>query len=152
MRGECLCSAVAFEFDPPVTEIEICHCHRCQHATGSAFAAGFYVRTETFRWLQGEELITKYEAPVLREPPPYRRWFCRRCGSPVPVLDAAAPSVEIPAGLIDKDSGARPTYQMWNRHRAAWTPQIELPAFDESPPAHERARLFSALDESTRKA
>ena len=39
-----------------------------------------------FRWLRGEELVSTYEAPRLREPPPFRKAFCKRCGSPLPVL------------------------------------------------------------------
>lgn len=151
MRGGCLCGAVAFEFTGPVSAIEICHCHKCQRATGTAFAAGFHVRTAEFRWIQGEQLIAKYDAPVVREPPPYRRWFCRRCGSPLPVLDASAGSIEIPAGLVERDPGARPAYQMWNRQRAGWTPKLESPAFPQSPPARARARVLAALDQGKDK-
>jgi Glutathione-dependent formaldehyde-activating enzyme len=68
MTGQCFCGSVAFEFDRPVTDIELCHCSRCQRATGSPFAAQFRVRADKFRWLRGEELISFCDAPILREP------------------------------------------------------------------------------------
>ena len=39
MTGQCFCGSVVF--DGPTSEIEICHCSRCQRATGSPFAAEF---------------------------------------------------------------------------------------------------------------
>jgi hypothetical protein len=33
MTGRCFCGNVVFEFDGPITDIEICHCSRCQLAT-----------------------------------------------------------------------------------------------------------------------
>ena len=64
MTGLCLCGSVAFEFDLPITDIEICHCSRYQGATGSPFAAEFRVRADKFRWLRGKELISFCDAPV----------------------------------------------------------------------------------------
>ena len=32
MTGRCFCGKVVFEFDGPITDIEICHCSRCQLA------------------------------------------------------------------------------------------------------------------------
>ena len=89
MTGQCFCGSVAFEFDGPTTNIEFCHCSRCQRATGSPFAAEFKVRAEKFRWLRGEGLISFCDAPILRDPPAYRRSFCKTCGSQVPTLFAA---------------------------------------------------------------
>ena len=48
MTGQCFCGSVAFEFDLPITDIEICHCSRCQRATGSPFATEFRVRADKF--------------------------------------------------------------------------------------------------------
>lgn len=61
MTGQCFCGSVAFEFDGPTTDIEICHCSRCQRATGSPFASEFRVRADRFRWLlgRGPDLILR---------------------------------------------------------------------------------------------
>ena len=137
MNGECLCGAVRFEITPPLSAIELCHCSRCQHASGSAFAAGFYVRSANFRWLTGQGHITIYEAPLLRDPPPYKHCFCRTCGSPVPVAHEAASLVEIPAGVVQTQPGARVGYHMWFSKKAAWwdmTRIAGLPTYETAPP------------------
>ncbi len=55
--------------DGPMSDVEICHCTRCQRATGSPFVAEFLLRSDKFRWLRGEELISFYDAPILRDRP-----------------------------------------------------------------------------------
>src|SRR5713226_4148012 len=107
MEGQCLCGGVAFEFDGPMTDIELCHCSRCQRASGSAFLADFWVRVEDFHWLRGEDQISFYDAPIIRTPPPYRRSFCRTCGSLVPTVCQGSPIIGIPTGLVEGNFPAR---------------------------------------------
>ena len=136
IHGNCLCGAIRFEFSKPAGPFELCHCHRCRKFTGSAFFSGLYVRPEDFRYVQGKELITTYEAPILREPPPYRASFCSRCGSPVP-NDLSPQSrsglIEIPAGLLDDDPGMRPDKHIFVEMKSPWfditddLPQLDLP-------------------------
>src|SRR5215471_12413309 len=120
MTGQCFCGSVAFEFEGPTTNIELCHCSRCQRATGSPFAAEFKVRADKFRWLRGEELISFCDAPILREPPAYRRSFCKVCGSPVPSVFTGHPTVPIPTGLVDGDIPARAVKHIWTSKKANW--------------------------------
>jgi len=128
MRGRCFCDGVAFEFEGPLSNIQICHCTRCQRATGSPFAAEFRVRAETFRWIRGTDLISHYDAPVLRDPPAYRRSFCTRCGSAVPATFAGQPTVCIPTGLVEGDIPARPIDHIWFDKKANWLSFAELDA------------------------
>src|SRR5947208_1066235 len=107
MTGRCFCGSVTFDFDGPITDIEICHCTRCQRASGSPFMAEFLVRADKFRWLRGEDLISFFDAPIVREPPAYRRSFCRNCGSAVPSIFAGNPAVAIGTGMVDGDIAAR---------------------------------------------
>ena len=130
MTGQCFCGSVAFEFDRPVTDIELCHCSRCQRATGSPFAAQFRVRADKFRWLRGEELISFCDAPILREPPAYRRSFCKLCGSPLPSV-FGDPTVPIPAGLVDSDVPARAVKHIWVSKKANWLNLHELGTLPE---------------------
>ena len=60
-----------------------------------------------FRLLAGRELISTYEAPILRSPPPFRTFFCRRCGSPVPNPEPSGAWFEIPAGALDDRTRTR---------------------------------------------
>jgi len=142
IKGSCLCGGVRFEIDRAVGPFELCHCRRCRKVTGSAFFSGVYVRTEDFRLLEGKELITSYEAPILREPPAYRASFCSKCGSPVPNPGPNSErrprtrgrALEVPAGLLDDDPGLRPDKHIFVELRAPWfeitdqLPRYDLPS------------------------
>ncbi len=117
-----------------VWPFELCHCTRCRKVTGSAFFSGLHVLIEDFRLVEGHELITTYEAPILREPPAYRVSFCSRCGSPVPNPAASSGLVEIPAGLLDDDPTMKPDKHIFVELKSPWfeikdrLPQYDLPA------------------------
>jgi len=149
MEGRCLCGAVAFEFQGSPTGIELCHCERCRRAYGSAFAATFYVDATDFRWLHGPDMISVYDAPLREKPPAYRHSFCRRCGSPLPIVREDTPRVEVPAGLVQGDLRSRPIYQQWVRQAAPWwSADVRLPGYDEAPPADLRAQMIGMSDAS----
>ncbi len=133
IHGSCLCGAVQFEFTKAAGPFDLCHCTRCRKVTGSAFFAGLYVRIEDFRLVAGRELISIYEAPILRTPPAYRVSFCSRCGSPVPNPSGTSGLLEIPAGLLDDDPGMKPDKHIFIEVKAPWfeitddLPQYDLP-------------------------
>jgi hypothetical protein len=130
---------VAFEVDGRLTPIQLCHAARCRKSTGSAFAPELAARREAFRWLRGEDLISRYEAPLLREPPPYRKSFCRICGSPLPGELEGTDFVVMLAGILDEGADTRPFRHIFVKEAAPWDAiSDELPKFAERPPAGER--------------
>ena len=139
VTGSCLCGAVSFEIDGPVTDIQVCHAARCRKATGGAFSPEMAAERRHFRFVSGEEEITTWEAPLLREPPAYRRAFCRTCGAPVPTELPGTPFMVILAGCLDGDFGTRPFRHAWTAQQAPWY-EIEdgLPSFPEAVPPEER--------------
>ena len=148
MTGRCFCGSVAFEFDGPITDVEICHCSRCQRATGSPFAAEFLVRAEKFRWLRGEDLILFFDAPILRDPPAYRRSFCKTCGSGVPAVLSGNPVVAIPTGLVDGDIATHAADHIWVSKKANWLNLRKigsLPQFDRDPTPESNAKRIEPL-------
>jgi hypothetical protein len=120
--GSCLCGGVRFEIDRAVGPFELCHCTRCRKVSGSAFVAGLGVRTADFRLLAGQDLVRRFELPVVEHPPGYRTAFCGRCGSPVPDPPAGEPWFEIPAGLLEGDPAIHPDRHIFVEHRPAWSP------------------------------
>src|SRR5690242_16925673 len=86
VTGTCLCGQVSFAIDGRLTPLQLCHATRCRKATGAAFASEMAAKASDLRWIRGADLVTVYEAPLLREPPRYRSAFCRVCGSPMPVV------------------------------------------------------------------
>ncbi len=120
IKGSCLCGGAQFALSGRATPIQYCHCTRCRKATGGAFMAALAARTDVFEWLQGEELIASYVAPIVESPPGYRRGFCRICGSPMPLLEREQPYVVIPAGCLDDDPGSRPFRHIFVGVKAPW--------------------------------
>jgi len=98
--------------------------------------AGLYVKDEYFRFLAGKERLTKYAAPILRNPPPYEVWFCSRCGAVVPT-PAHEGEWYIAAGLLDDDPGMKPDRHIFVELKAPWfeitgdTPQFDIPTLRE---------------------
>jgi hypothetical protein len=139
IRGSCLCGGVEFEIDGRLTPIQCCHATRCRKSTGAAFAPEIATRTSSFRWVRGEELITRYEAPLLREPPPFRKAFCSVCGSPVPLVEQDSEFVAFLAGVLDGEPETTPFRHVFLSQKAPWySVNDELTKFDERPPADQR--------------
>ena len=131
IRGGCLCGGVRFEIARLAGPFELCHCSRCRKASGSAFVPWLGVLREDLRFLQGEELIRRYEAPLRAKPPPYRASFCARCGSPVPDPGVEGPLIEVHAGVLDDDPGLRPERHILVEAKASWFAISDaLPRFD----------------------
>lgn len=120
IAGSCLCGGVRIEVAQPEGPFELCHCSRCRKASGTAFAAGIWVRIEALRWRSGRDLVRSYAAPVRESPPPYRTFFCGTCGSPLPDPDPGFPWVEVPAGMLDGDPGLRPDKHLVIGPPAPW--------------------------------
>jgi hypothetical protein len=120
IKGSCLCGGVRFELDRAAGPFEICHCNRCRKVSGSQGMAALGVQANAYRLTAGSELITRYQAPLLHQPPAYTVLFCRICGSPVPPAHPEGDFLEIPAGLLDGDPGLRPDKHIFVEFLAAW--------------------------------
>jgi len=134
-RGSCLCGGVVFELAGELTPIQLCHATRCRKASGAAFAPELLARADGLRWLRGEEQVRTFTAPLLEEPPAYRRAFCGRCGSPLPMAIGGTPFVLVTAGVLDDDPGTRPFRHAFVGQGACWHEIHDaLPRFDGRPP------------------
>lgn len=118
--GECLCGAIRFEVRRFAGPFELCHCSRCRKAFGSAFAAMIGVERRDFSWLDGEERVRRFEAPVRRAPPGFRTAFCSTCGSPAPNIPDGAEWFEIPVGLLDESFDKLPDRHIYVDHASRW--------------------------------
>lgn len=130
--GSCLCGSVRYRFHGPEYVFQYCHCSRCRKFTGSAHAANIIVAPEQFEWLEGAELVGRYEHPEARH---FATSFCSRCGSSLPWQSKSGGAVVIPAGTLDEDPGIRPVQNIFWKDRAAWREAVEsLPRHDELQP------------------
>ncbi len=118
IQGSCLCGGVKFEIQNVTGPFELCHCSKCRKTSGSAFFAAVTVARPGFRFLQGEELINVYEAPIQEKPPSYKSAFCKNCGSPVPDPGNKGQKLEVPAGSLDGDLAIRPDKHIYTEVKA----------------------------------
>ena len=112
--GSCLCGEVRWAVDDGAfTRMTHCHCSICRKAHGAPFATYATAPRASFRWLQGESRITRYESS-----PGFVRGVCGQCGSVVP--DGSGEEMFVPAGCLDDDPGLRPSAHIFAMSKAPW--------------------------------
>jgi hypothetical protein len=130
IRGSCLCGDVHFSFSLPHVRFNYCHCESCRKATGSSNVANVLIPTAQFRWEEGETLVSRFTDTVVN--PGFRRWFCSRCGGPVPRLNRTDEFMVVPAGLLDSPLAIRPERNIYWKERADWLVAVdEIPKYTE---------------------
>ena len=131
IRGSCLCGGVRFEADA-ARLLTHCHCGNCRKLSGAAFASYVHVDADKFRFLAGEDLLTRFESS-----PGSFRAFCRVCGSIAPGKASYLSVVSIPAGLFDDDPGVRPVLHVFTSSKAPWWEIADdLPQHEKWVPGH----------------
>lgn len=133
IQGGCLCGAMRYEVDGPLTDVNNCHCSMCRRFHGAAFSTYAKVGPGHFRWLSGGDLLSVYETS------PGIGWaFCRICGSSLGV-PANGQLREITLGSLDTDPGVRPAEHIFVGSKAAWFEITDiLPQHDSWPPGRTR--------------
>ena len=130
--GSCLCGDIAFEFDGAPQRMLNCHCSRCRRAMSAAYATMVMVPKNAFRWTSGEAQVVNYKMPEARVK---GTAFCAKCGSQVArQRHKDEDLMQIPAGSLDDDPGARPALNIFTESKAPWATLDEtLPGFAEAP-------------------
>src|SRR5262245_13059975 len=111
MKGGCLCGAVRWSAEPPLTLASHCHCSRCRKAHGSAYATYAAVRSASFSQ-SGE--VARFESS-----PGFFRCFCPRCGSVVPGATSDGESF-LPLGGLDDDVSVHIEAHIFVASKAPW--------------------------------
>ena len=130
-QGSCLCGKIRYAVNKTSANIDHCHCTFCQKFHGAAF--GTYIEPvtpENFAWLEGEELVSRYQSSSHSA-----RLFCRVCGSALVAeingAEALAPTVATLDGEVDVAESA---HMFW-KSKASWCePNDDLPKYDTYPP------------------
>jgi len=130
LRGSCLCNGIQYRVTGPLTEPLNCHCSMCRKATGSAFRTRAAVATDAFQWVQGEDLLSRYESS-----PGNVRTFCRVCGSTLVTIFPGAPeTLGLALGTLDDDPGIEPQLHVFVGSKAPWHDITDaLPRYDGTP-------------------
>lgn len=116
--GACRCGAVRLEIDVPARWAWHDHSQASRQAQGCAYATYVGSYRSRFRWLAGEDLLTRYEDAAAGTV----RSFCARCGTPMLYERARAPTmVDVPRAVFAERTGREPRYHMNLDERADWT-------------------------------
>ena len=129
VKGSCLCGKVHYEAELEGSFIN-CHCPNCRKGHGAAFSSFAEVKSNTFRYVQGEELIKAYQSSEH-----CRRVFCSECGSNlVFIAEGEGASLWVAAGTFDNDPGTRPMVHIYVKEKAPWyTITDDLPQYAKIP-------------------
>ncbi|HEV7606322.1 MAG TPA: GFA family protein [Steroidobacteraceae bacterium] len=130
IEGRCVCGAVHWSYDAPLTTMLHCHCSVCRKHHGTLFATFVSGPLSTFHWRGGTEKIGTWQSS-----PQERRTFCSVCGSKVPRVEHATQRVFMPAGAIEGELGIRPQMHLFVGSKPQWHLLTDgLPQHDTYPP------------------
>jgi hypothetical protein len=118
LTGSCLCGAIRYTVDVPVTELRACHCTHCQKTSGAAGTVNAVMPSSAFKITHGTP--KRYDARADSGRTLYR-YFCGGCGSPIYSQRATAPErVVVRAGTLDHAGEMKITTNIWTRSARSW--------------------------------
>lgn len=131
LTGRCLCEAISYEITGELGPIFNCHCSKCRRWHGAAFRTRAAVRTKDFKWLSGEQYLSRYHSSENTV-----KTFCSICGSNlISILEDNPDFIGLPLGGLEQDPGNRPIANIFIASKAPWYDIPDgLPQYDEWPP------------------
>lgn len=118
LTGGCLCGAIRYRVDVPITELRACHCTHCQKASGAAGSVNAAIPSDAFHITQGRPM--RYDAAADSGRTLYR-FFCGDCGSPIYSQRATTPEMAVlRAGTLDDAGDMAITVSIWTRSARPW--------------------------------
>ncbi|MBP9777717.1 MAG: GFA family protein [Rickettsiaceae bacterium] len=131
LTGKCLCGTISYEVAGELGAIYNCHCSKCRRWHGAAFRTRASVKRSAFKWLSGEEFLSKYDSSDN-----ITKTFCSICGSPlISLIKDNQDFIGLPLGGLDQDHGKRPIANIFVGYKAPWYEINDgLPQYDAWPP------------------
>ena len=99
-KGQCLCGALRYEVQGPLTDLHACHCSMCQRQ-GGHFAMATGAKRADFKLTAGGTLKWYRSSDFAQ------RGFCADCGSSLFWQSDKADYTAIFAGSLDDGAGVR---------------------------------------------
>lgn len=115
-EGQCLCGAIAFEIGVPARWAWHDHSSATRRAHGAAYATYVGTWTSRFRFLRGEDNLTRFEDKENNA----TRSFCSTCGTPV-TYQRNAQNINVPRALFKTGTGREPRYHIAIDQMQEWT-------------------------------
>lgn len=127
IEGGCLCGACRYSADAVPLNVRVCHCHRCQKATGAAFYARVMVPLAAVSmsgpvgWFAADSGL--------------RRGFCMKCGTTLFSERQSAGVIGLSMGSLDHPELFEPTEHIWTSSKQPWLVIDDgRPQYVEGPP------------------
>ena len=129
ISGECFCGAITYEIVGKLNDARSCHCSRCRKAFSGQASAYALVNAGEFRWLSGEDLLTRYLGSD-----GFGLQFCSKCGSTLcGIFDGIVHGVTL--GCVNGDPEVEIGRHIFVGSKASWEVIPDgLTTFDEGPP------------------
>lgn len=104
-EGACACGAVRVAIGVPARWAFHDHSAASRWAQGCAYVTYTASYRSRFRWLEGQDLVTRHEREGTA------RGFCSRCGTPIFMERKRAPTmINLPRALFETRTGREPRY------------------------------------------
>lgn len=117
MLGGCNCGEVRYIITRPPLTAYICHCHRCQKRTGSAFSMSIVVPADGLQIVKGKLIRTERR---LESGTKNVSHICASCYSRTHTRREGGPTINVRAGTLDDTSMIRPVAQIWTGSAQPW--------------------------------
>lgn len=141
IAGGCLCNAVRYTVGAVPRRVVACHCSRCRHSRGTAFASTLTFPLERLRFERGGEGIRTFRLPAPRT---FGLAFCGACGSFVPLSRPDIGLALVPAGGIDTPLPPLAVVHIHVASKAPWDTITDSGTqFDAMPPPERFGELLS---------
>jgi hypothetical protein len=110
VTGQCLCGAVSYEIDGPLSAPSLCHCGQCRRING---ASGAFTSAPAASYrIKGEGSLNWYRSSADAE-----RGFCKICGSKLFWRERGGKSLDVSMGSLDGPTGLSLGAHIWTRHQ-----------------------------------
>jgi hypothetical protein len=130
--GSCGCGHVRFELDGPPMVMRHCHCGRCRHARGTAYATNLAWPLAALRYTAGETDVVDFPMPGAQF---FGVAFCSACGGALPKRSEGRGFVVVPVGSLDSDPGIHAYAHAFVSSKVPWVEIHDgLPQFGEAAP------------------
>jgi hypothetical protein len=136
LTGSCLCRAIRYEVNVPITELRACHCKDCQKASGTAGSVNAMIPSPAFRITQGTPKRFSATADSGRT---LNRFFCGDCGSPLFSRRELTPeTTSLRVGTLDQAPVMKITANIWTKSARPWAhidpASAQFPGQPDAPP------------------
>ena len=119
LTGSCLCGAIRYTVDQPITELRACHCTNCQKASGAGGTVNAVIPSAVFKLLKGTPKRYSAHADSGRL---LHRFFCGDCGSQLYSQREESPqTMVLRAGTLDQRDGMKITANIWTKSARPWS-------------------------------